>query len=207
MSSSSSLSSICVAGLSGHVVRPSSFFVVAGHRVPVMWVLAVNRQWAVDRGGAVLVGWVVIGVVGLLTVCKRMNDDDVVVVVVIHLRGMVLRPWRAPIIVFRGHWSSCASRCLCCVWVLLLLGGRGRLLGGCRRFAAGVVCGGGGCITWPEGVLRWWWRKKQMSQAVTQVLISKFVYIYLPIPFIKSRTSTTKFTNRLQSSLIDFKRL
>ena len=38
------------------VVRPSSFFVVAGHRVPVMWVLAVNRQWAVDRGGAVLVG-------------------------------------------------------------------------------------------------------------------------------------------------------
>jgi len=53
---SSSLSSICVAGLSGRVVRPSSFFVVAGHCVPVMWVLAVNRQWAVDRGGAVLVG-------------------------------------------------------------------------------------------------------------------------------------------------------
>jgi hypothetical protein len=68
-----------------------------------MWVLAVNRQWAVDGGGAVLVGWVVIGVVGLLTVCKRTNDDDVVVVVVIHLRGMVLRAWRAPVVVFRGR--------------------------------------------------------------------------------------------------------
>jgi len=165
----SSLSSICVAGLSGRVVRPSLFFMVAGRRVPVMWALAVNRQWAVDRGGAVLVGWVVIGVVGLLTICKRTNDDDVVVVVVIHLRGMVLRLWHAPVIVFHGRWSSCASRCLCCVWVPLLLGGRGRLLGGCRRFAAGVVCGGGGCVTWHEGVLRWWWRKKQMSQAVTFV--------------------------------------
>jgi len=30
-------------------------------------VLAANRQWAVDSGGAVLVGWVVIDVVGLLT--------------------------------------------------------------------------------------------------------------------------------------------
>jgi hypothetical protein len=30
--------------------------------------LAVNRQWAVDGGGVVLVGWVVIKVVGLLTV-------------------------------------------------------------------------------------------------------------------------------------------
>ena len=69
---SSSLSSICVAGLSGRVVCPSSFFVVAGHRVLVMWVLAVNRQWAVDCGGAVLVGWVVIGVVGLLPVGGRL---------------------------------------------------------------------------------------------------------------------------------------
>ena len=34
----------------------------------VMWrVLATNRQWVVDSGGAVLVGWVVIDVVGLLT--------------------------------------------------------------------------------------------------------------------------------------------
>ena len=165
----SSLSSICMAWLSGCGVCPSLFFVVAGRRVPVMWVLAVNRQWVVDRGGAVLVGWVVIDVVGLLTVCKRMNDDNVVVVVVIHLCGMVLRPWRAPVIVFHGRWSSCASRCLCCVWVPLLLGGCGHLLGGCRHFAAGVVCGGGGCIMWHEGVLRWWWRKKQMSQAVTFV--------------------------------------
>jgi hypothetical protein len=41
------------------------------------------------------------------------------------------------------------------------------LLGGCRRFAAGVVCGGGGSVTWH--VLRWWGRKKQMSQRVTFV--------------------------------------
>ena len=119
-----------------------------------------QRWWCCVSG-------VVIGVVGLLTVCKRTNNDNVVVV--IHLCGMVLRPWNVPIVVFRGRWLSCASRCLCCVWVLLLLGGRGRLLGSCHRFAAGVVCGGGGCITWHEGVLRWWWRKKQMSQAVTFV--------------------------------------
>ena len=120
MTSSSSLSSICVAGLSGRVVCPSSFFVVAGHRVPVMWALAINRQWAVNRGGAVLVGWVVIGVVGLLTVCKRTNDDDDDIVIVIDLCGMVLRLWHVPVVVFRGRWSSCASCCLCCVWVPLL---------------------------------------------------------------------------------------
>ena len=35
----------------------------------VMWrVLATNRQWVVDGGGAGLVGWVVIDVVRLLTV-------------------------------------------------------------------------------------------------------------------------------------------
>jgi len=106
---SSSLSSICMAWLSGHGVRPSSFFMVAGHCVPVMWVLAINRQWAVDGGGAVLVGWVVIRMVGLLTICKRMNNDNNVVVVVIHLHGMALRPWHVPVIVFRGCWSSCAS--------------------------------------------------------------------------------------------------
>jgi len=71
-----SLSSICVAWLSGHGVHPLSFFVVAGHHVLVMWVLAVNRQWAVDGGGAVLVGWVVIGVVGLLTICKRTTTSS-----------------------------------------------------------------------------------------------------------------------------------
>jgi len=79
------LSSICMAWLSGHGVRLSSFFMVAGRRVPVMWVLAINHQWVVNSGGAVLVWWVVIGMVGLLTVCKRMND----IVIVIHLRGMV----------------------------------------------------------------------------------------------------------------------
>ena len=114
------LSSICVAGLSGRVVRPSSFFVVAGRRVPVMWVLAINRQWAVDRGGAVLVGWVVIGVVGLLTVCKRTNDDVVVIVIVIHLRGMVLRPWRAPVVIFRGLVVVCQSLPLLCVGAVVV---------------------------------------------------------------------------------------
>jgi len=141
-------------------VHPSSFFVGAGCCVPVMWVLAIDCPLVVDGGGAVLVGWVVIGMVGLLTICKRTNDNVIVVVIVIHLHGMVLRPWRAPVVVFRGCWLSCASRCLCCVWVPLLFGGCGHLLGGCRRFVAGVVCGGGGCIMWHEGVLRWWWRKK-----------------------------------------------
>jgi len=49
----------------------------------VTWrVLAANRQWAVNGGGAGLVGWVVIDVVRLLTVSIR--NDDVVVVVVPH---------------------------------------------------------------------------------------------------------------------------
>jgi len=49
----------------------------------VTWrVLAANRQWAVDSGGAGLVGWVVIDVVRLLTISIR--NDDVVVVVVPH---------------------------------------------------------------------------------------------------------------------------
>jgi len=39
-----------------------------------------------------------------------------------------------------------------------LLGRGSRLLCGCRRLAAGVVCSGGGCVTWHgDGVLRWWW--------------------------------------------------
>ena len=45
-------------------------------------VLAANCQWAVDGGGAGLVGWVVIDMVRLLTVSIR--NDDVVVVVVPH---------------------------------------------------------------------------------------------------------------------------
>ena len=43
-------------------MRLSSFFMGAGHCVPVMWVLAIDCPLAVDGGGAVLVGWVVIGV-------------------------------------------------------------------------------------------------------------------------------------------------
>ena len=138
-------------------------FMVVRHRhradrhVLVMLVLAINRQWVVDGGGAMLVGNVVIDVVDLLTVCQ-MTTDDVVVVVVVHLHCTALRPWHAPVVVFHGHWSSCASRCLCCVHVPLLLGSRDCLLGGCCCFAAGVVSGGGGCVTWHEGgVLGWWW--------------------------------------------------
>jgi len=92
-------------------VRPSSFFVGAGRRVPVMWVLAVDRPLVVDGGGAVLVGWMVIGVWVCLPYAKgrTTNDDDIVVVVVIHLRGRALRPCCAPVVVFRGCWSSCAG--------------------------------------------------------------------------------------------------
>ena len=54
------------------------------HSFPsVTWrVLAANCQWVVDSGGAGLVGWVVIDVVGLLTV--SIQNDDVVVVIVPH---------------------------------------------------------------------------------------------------------------------------
>ena len=45
-------------------------------------VLAANHQWAVNGGGAGLLGWVVIDVVRLLTV--SIQNDDVVVVVVPH---------------------------------------------------------------------------------------------------------------------------
>ena len=49
----------------------------------VTWrVLAANRQWAVDGGGAGSVGWVVIDMVRLLTV--SIQNDDIVVVVVPH---------------------------------------------------------------------------------------------------------------------------
>jgi len=57
---------------------PSSFFVGTRHRVLVMWVLAVDRPLAVDGGGAVLVGWVVISVWVCLPYAKglTMNDDN-----------------------------------------------------------------------------------------------------------------------------------
>jgi len=59
-------------------------------------------------------------------------------------------------------------RCPGYVWLLLLLGSHGRLLGschggshllgGCHCLAAGVVFSGGGCMTWHgDSVLRWWW--------------------------------------------------
>jgi len=89
-------------------VCPSSFFVGAGRRVPVMWVLAIDHPLVVDSGGAVLVGWVVIGVWVCLPYAKgRTTNDDIVVV--IHLHGMALRPWCVPVIIFRGCWSSCAG--------------------------------------------------------------------------------------------------
>jgi len=62
---------------------------------------------------------------GLLTVCKTTDDDDVVIVVHLHYMVttsltttwpgsvvgsfMTLRPWRAPVVVFRGRWSSCTG--------------------------------------------------------------------------------------------------
>ena len=53
---------------------------------------------------------------------------------------------------FRGRWSSFEGGCVGCVVLLSLLGGRGRLLGGCRpSWAAGVVCGGRACVRWHEG--------------------------------------------------------
>jgi len=43
-------------------------------------------------------------------------------------------------------------------WAAVVVCGGSRLLHGCRRLAAGVVCSGGGCVTWHgDGVLRWWW--------------------------------------------------
>jgi len=74
----------------------------------VTWrVLAANRQWAVDGGGAGLVGWVVIDVVGLLTV--SIQNDDVVVVIVPH--QSVLGLWGAVFMLL------CAGHCHCYVWL------------------------------------------------------------------------------------------
>ena len=72
----------------------------------VMWrVLAANRQWAVDGGGAGLVGWVVIDVVRLLTISIR--NDDIVVVVVPHrsaLHGYHVVQRRGPAHSWGGSW-------------------------------------------------------------------------------------------------------
>jgi len=64
--------------------------------------LAANCQWVVDGGGAVLVGWVVIDVVDMAGVICGSGAVEC---------G------------FRGCWSSCASHCLCYVWLFSLLGG------------------------------------------------------------------------------------
>ena len=51
-----------------------------------------------------------------------------------------------------GRWSSFEAGCLGCIVLLSLLGGRGRLLGGCRpSWAAGMVCGSRPCVKWHEG--------------------------------------------------------
>ena len=69
---------------------------------------------------------------------------------------------------FRGRWLSFEGACVGCVVLLSLLGGRGRLWGGCRpSWAAGVVCGGRACVKWHEmlwegrcasslGAVLWW---------------------------------------------------
>jgi len=63
-----------------HRSFPSMMWPPTG-RGGVMWrVLAANHQWAVNSGGAGLVGWVVIDVVGLLTISIQNNDIVVVVV-------------------------------------------------------------------------------------------------------------------------------
>ena len=60
--------------------------------------LAVDCPVVVGGGGAVLVGWVVIGMWVCLPYAKgRMTNDDNDDVVVIHLRGMALRPWCVPV--------------------------------------------------------------------------------------------------------------
>ena len=43
---------------------------------------------------------------------------------------------------FRGHWSLCAGRCPCYVWLSSLLGGHGHLLGICC--GGSHLLGGGG---------------------------------------------------------------
>ena len=86
-----------------------------------MWrVLAANHQWVVDRGGAGLVGWVVIDVVRLLTVSIQ-NDDVVPHRSVLHgyhvafsdvarLTRGVIRGSGAVECSFCWRWLSCAAR-------------------------------------------------------------------------------------------------
>ena len=50
-----------------HCSFPSMMWLPTGMGGVTWRVLAANCQWAVDSGGAVLVGWVVIDAVGLLT--------------------------------------------------------------------------------------------------------------------------------------------
>ena len=55
---------------------------------------------------------------------------------------------------FRGRWSLFEGACVGAVLLLLLLGGRGRLLGSCRpSWAAVVVCSRQACVKWHEGDL------------------------------------------------------
>ena len=103
-----------MGGGGGH----SSLFVVVGAQlafgVPfsVMWlltggggvtwrVLAANRQWAVDSGGAGLVGWVVIDMVRLLTVSIQ-NDGIVPHQSALHGYHIVQR--RGPAHSWGGSW-------------------------------------------------------------------------------------------------------
>jgi len=82
----------------------------------VTWrVLAANRQWAVNGGGAGLVGWVVIDVVRLVTISIR--NDDVLVVVVPHQSALhgyhvvqqhgLAHSWDGSWLWGHGVWFSC----------------------------------------------------------------------------------------------------
>jgi hypothetical protein len=93
-----------------------------------------------------LVGWVVIEVMGLLTVNTTMTTLSITSLSsnLVGLRCMVttslsatwpsslVGSWHAPVVVFGGQWSLFVGCYLRCVSLSLLLGGRGRSLRGCR---------------------------------------------------------------------------
>ena len=113
----------------------------------VTWrVLAANHQWAVDGGGAVLVGWVVIDMVQLLTISvvphqSALHGYHITFSNVAQLTHGVIGGSGAMECSFRGCWSSSAGCCLCYMWLLLLLGGHGHLLGSCCH-----LLGSGSCL-------------------------------------------------------------
>ena len=110
-----------------------------------MWrVLAANRQWVVDGGGAGLVGWVVIDVVRLLTISIR--NDDVVVIVVPQSVCVAWLPrlsvtWPGSLVgwfVALGPWGAVFVSSLCVVVVVIRQ--LWPFLGQLSSFVVAVVC-------------------------------------------------------------------